>query len=69
VSVLEGGYNDRALISGTMAHVGGLMPTEMEVRPEWWATEEMLEVRPRFIPCSHLYSNAEMILRRSRSSP
>ena len=44
MSVLEGGYSDRAIISGTMAHVGGLLPADTEVRPEWWGVEEMLEV-------------------------
>ncbi|KAI6123421.1 arginase deacetylase [Pisolithus croceorrhizus] len=45
VSVLEGGYSDKALISGAMAHVCGLVELEGEERDwvdeEWWNTENI----------------------------
>ncbi|KAI6147413.1 arginase deacetylase [Pisolithus tinctorius] len=45
VSVLEGGYSDKALISGAMAHVCGLVELEGEDRDwvdqEWWNTENI----------------------------
>ncbi|KAI6044719.1 arginase deacetylase [Pisolithus marmoratus] len=45
VSVLEGGYSDKALISGAMAHVCGLVELEEEGRgwvdEEWWNTENI----------------------------
>ncbi|KAI0269736.1 histone deacetylase domain-containing protein [Gloeopeniophorella convolvens] len=50
VSVLEGGYNDRALLSGALAHLAGLADGERiserdESRHAWWSVEnvEMLE--------------------------
>ena len=39
ISVLEGGYSDRALISGGMAHLSGLVDAEamgIKVCEEWW---------------------------------
>lgn len=39
ISVLEGGYSDRALTSGGMAHLSGLIDTEAigaQVNEEWW---------------------------------
>lgn len=45
ISVLEGGYSDKALISGAMAHVCGLMELEGGERDwvdeEWWNTENI----------------------------
>ncbi|KAF8234390.1 Arginase/deacetylase [Tricholoma matsutake] len=45
VSVLEGGYSDRALISGAMAHLSGLaddaQPTGGNVKEEWWNVESL----------------------------
>lgn len=45
VSVLEGGYSDKALISGAMAHVCGLIELEGRerdwVNEEWWNTENI----------------------------
>ncbi|KAL4249411.1 Histone deacetylase HD type 1 [Abortiporus biennis] len=54
ISVLEGGYSDRALTSGAMAHVIGLVAEsqdttshedDLKVDPEWWSVEnlELLE--------------------------
>lgn len=49
ISVLEGGYSDRALCSGIMSHVCGLAgasPTEKnqahnQYNPSWWSTVEL----------------------------
>lgn len=43
ISVLEGGYSDRALISGSMAHVCGLAGSD-KVEEEWWNIENLTEV-------------------------
>ncbi|KAJ7850457.1 histone deacetylase domain-containing protein [Mycena leptocephala] len=40
VSVLEGGYSDRALISGSMAHLSGLV--DCSVDEEWWSAENLV---------------------------
>ncbi|KAJ6487251.1 Arginase/deacetylase [Mycena vitilis] len=39
ISVLEGGYSDRALMSGSMAHLLGLV--DCNVDPEWWSLENL----------------------------
>jgi histone deacetylase HOS3 len=46
VSVLEGGYSDRALISGAMAHLSGLVdvPPQCKVDEEWWNIENLIKV-------------------------
>ncbi|KAG6856354.1 hypothetical protein H0H87_005341 [Tephrocybe sp. NHM501043] len=47
VSVLEGGYSDRALISGTMAHLSGLVDEsviEGGVNEEWWNVENLIKL-------------------------
>ena len=45
VSVLEGGYSDRALISGTMAHVLGLAEVgSLPSLKDWWAIEKLERV-------------------------
>ncbi|GJE96988.1 hypothetical protein PsYK624_131980 [Phanerochaete sordida] len=45
VSVLEGGYSDRALISGTMAHVGALAEAGgATVDPKWWEKSVLDEI-------------------------
>ncbi|KAK7690176.1 hypothetical protein QCA50_006827 [Cerrena zonata] len=43
VSVLEGGYSDRALISGAMAHLCGLTLGEKEMKDveDWWNIEKL----------------------------
>ncbi|KIM73669.1 hypothetical protein PILCRDRAFT_99268 [Piloderma croceum F 1598] len=42
VSVLEGGYSDRALASGAMAHLCGLVnPGEGKVNEQWWNVENL----------------------------
>ncbi|KAJ7704976.1 histone deacetylase domain-containing protein [Mycena rosella] len=40
ISVLEGGYSDRALTSGSMAHLAGLV--DAPVDEEWWSTENLV---------------------------
>lgn len=46
LSVLEGGYSDRALISGAMAHLCGLAleGKNMEEVESWWAVEKLKSV-------------------------
>ncbi|KAF8215203.1 histone deacetylase complex protein [Mycena galopus ATCC 62051] len=39
ISVLEGGYSDRALTSGSMAHLLGL--TDTPVDPDWWSLDNL----------------------------
>ncbi|KAF5317544.1 hypothetical protein D9619_013147 [Psilocybe cf. subviscida] len=43
ISVLEGGYSDRALISGAMAHLSGLvdLPLGAKVDEDWWSVENL----------------------------
>ncbi|KAJ7490690.1 Arginase/deacetylase [Mycena latifolia] len=40
ISVLEGGYSDRALTSGSMAHLSGLI--DCPVDEEWWNAENLV---------------------------
>ncbi|KAJ6585574.1 histone deacetylase complex protein [Mycena capillaripes] len=39
ISVLEGGYSDRALTSGSMAHLLGL--SDGPIDPDWWSMENL----------------------------
>ncbi|KAG6917291.1 hypothetical protein DXG01_003132 [Tephrocybe rancida] len=46
VSVLEGGYSDRALTSGAMAHLSGLVDDsklERGIDEEWWNLENLVK--------------------------
>ncbi len=43
ISVLEGGYSDRALTSGAMAHLCGLSGIE-GVDENWWNVEKLAAV-------------------------
>lgn len=46
ISVLEGGYSDRALTSGAMAHVAGLAEkANVKADPEWWKLDNLIAVR------------------------
>ena len=46
VSVLEGGYSDRALTSGAMAHLSGLLEEDnLMADPAWWSVENLAAVR------------------------
>ncbi|KAJ7456771.1 Arginase/deacetylase [Mycena galericulata] len=40
ISVLEGGYSDRALTSGSLAHLTGLV--DCSVDEEWWSEENLV---------------------------
>jgi len=44
VSVLEGGYSDRALTSAAMGHVIGMLDERGE--GEWWSEPELINVSP-----------------------
>ncbi|KAI0927007.1 hypothetical protein AcW1_007629 [Taiwanofungus camphoratus] len=45
ISVLEGGYSDRALTSGTMAHLTGLAcSTDMKIDESWWSLDNLMEL-------------------------
>lgn len=47
VSVLEGGYSDRALTSGAMAHLSGLVDINQlgsKIDEEWWNVENLVKV-------------------------
>jgi len=65
VSVLEGGYSDKALLSGAMAHLAGLVDgggaSEKDNRETWWSPEnvQMLEklTKKRRGPRSSLDAN------------
>ncbi|RDX53444.1 Arginase/deacetylase [Lentinus brumalis] len=42
ISVLEGGYSDRALTSGAMAHLSGLLEEDdLKADPAWWSVENL----------------------------
>lgn len=50
MSVLEGGYSDRALISGMMAHLCGLIESDLKagkkiIDESWWNVENLEKVR------------------------
>ncbi|CAA7262779.1 unnamed protein product [Cyclocybe aegerita] len=46
ISVLEGGYSDRALTSGTMAHLSGLVdvPAGAKVDEDWWKVDNLIQL-------------------------
>ncbi|KAH9480787.1 Histone deacetylase HOS3 [Psilocybe cubensis] len=46
ISVLEGGYSDRALISGAMAHLSGLVdtPDGIQVDEQWWSIPNLVKL-------------------------
>ena len=49
ISVLEGGYSDRALISGAMAHLCGLANTRemgLKIDENWWNVQNLEKVCP-----------------------
>ena len=46
ISVLEGGYSDRALTSGAFAHLTGLVEIgEGKIDETWWSLENLVEAR------------------------
>ena len=48
ISVLEGGYSDKALISGAFAHVTGLADVRGLTEQGWWNLKALDEVRRSF---------------------
>ena len=45
VSVLAGGFSERALVSGVMAHLGGMLDPESHViDTRWWSTQNLEQV-------------------------
>ncbi|EPT05331.1 hypothetical protein FOMPIDRAFT_134772 [Fomitopsis schrenkii] len=45
ISVLEGGYSDRALTSGAMAHLTGLAETDgLTANESWWSLNNIIEL-------------------------
>ncbi|OJA15834.1 hypothetical protein AZE42_04033 [Rhizopogon vesiculosus] len=44
VSVLEGGYSDRALSSGAMAHLCGFIGDTIRVDERWWNVENLVKL-------------------------
>lgn len=44
MSVLEGGYSDRALSSGAMAHICGLVGDTVQVDERWWDLENLIKL-------------------------
>lgn len=44
VSVLEGGYSDRALTSAAMGHIVGMRGSLPEGCDEWWTERELINV-------------------------
>lgn len=46
LSVMEGGYDDRAVTSGAMAHVCGLVDSGESslVDPQWWSLANLQQV-------------------------
>lgn len=56
VSILEGGYSDKALIGGAMAHLCGLVDLRISDRDwaneEWWNVENLVKVRSPLFPFS-----------------
>jgi histone deacetylase HOS3 len=61
ISVLEGGYSDRALISGTMAHISGLVSAyndniDDKVDRTWWDVDNLAKVSLNS-PLCHAHHN------------
>jgi len=46
ISVLAGGYSDKALISGALAHMSGLVdvPVDTKVDESWWSLDNLVRV-------------------------
>lgn len=58
ISVLEGGYSDRALTSGAMAHLTGLVDLDSVrnglsagIDEGWWSVDNLTKVS-RLVPCA-----------------
>jgi histone deacetylase HOS3 len=45
ISILEGGYSDRALTSGVIAHLSGLVDDNIvKASFDWWSVENLIAV-------------------------
>ena len=55
ISVLEGGYSDKALISGAFAHVTGLADVRGLTEQGWWNLKALDEVRRFDMSCIRPY--------------
>jgi histone deacetylase HOS3 len=66
ISVLEGGYSDRALTSGAMAHLCGLTDSSTAVDEEWWNVDNLVLVS--FLP-AFSSSNSDTWTFSSRKPP
>jgi histone deacetylase HOS3 len=65
VSVLEGGYSDKALLSGAMAHLAGLVDGGTTVAKDnsketWWSSENIQMVR-EFLEIGRLISAGDRL--------
>lgn len=78
VSVLEGGYSDRALTSGAMAHLCGLVDVPGQaatsdpngwVDPEWWREGNLVKVRHLVQVLLHRNNINSHFLRSSKRLP
>lgn len=67
VSVLEGGYSDRALSSGAMAHICGLIGDTVRVDERWWDLENLIKVFQLAMRLPVLYS--KFVARESHQGP
>jgi hypothetical protein len=69
ISILEGGYSDRALISGAMAHLAGLVdvPASLKVDEDWWSVENLIKVSHAgiFVQSSLIISSSSNLRQRS----
>lgn len=69
ISVLEGGYSDRALTSGVIAHLAGLGETEaVKTDPEWWKSDNLVAVCPPWCASCQLLMELSGSWRRPRRS-
>ena len=68
--MLEGGYSDRALTSGAMAHLAGFLEDDTHhVNPSWWSLENLTAVRiPLFRPVTQplMYFQLETATKKRR---
>lgn len=72
VSVLEGGYSDRALTSGAMAHLAGMTDLEergIEVSKDWWSVENLIKVRTDPYMCCTICLTSVSIISSLRKRP
>ena len=66
VSVLEGGYSDRALTSAAMGHAIGMMGESGKV--DWWSEPELINVRSPFTTMTDPHEADERSKNQSRGN-